>query len=369
MRRIEVISEGYFLSDPDERGALPRNCRVVLLPDGTLVASVVFHLGIGTGVSYTRAFRSRHGGGKWEHLGLMCDGSGSRKGYSERLNVSRAPDGKLLALGMLWEKPAPGTTYYDRHTGGAADTDLVFSVSSDEGLTWNPPRSIPMCYPEPPEVGGVICSTRAGKWLAPFAPWLDRQGQNAHQGKAAVMISEDEGKSWPLSAEFMDDPSGRWAFQEVWVEELSDGRILGTAFARDMVSGQDQPVQYSLSADGGETFSPNRSTGLAGQTTSTRALEDGRVVCVYNRRHQNPGVGFAVARPDESGFNVEFDALAWSAWSGFRGDDGDTQAMYWADFSFGEPCVVRFADGSFYLAFWCHEKERCGSRYVHLRLV
>jgi hypothetical protein len=165
----------------------------------------------------------------------------------------------------------------------------------------------------------------------------------------------------------MDDPSGKIAFQEVWVEELSDGRILGTAFARDMESGQDQPIQYSISSDGGETFIPNRSTGLTGQSTGVRALNDGRVVCVYNKRHDKPGVGFVIARPDEHSFNVEFDALAWSARSGFRNEVGDPQAMYWIDYSFGEPCVEFLPDGSFYVAFWCQEKSIQGSRYVRLR--
>jgi hypothetical protein len=56
-----------------------------------------------------------------------------------------------------------------------------------------------------------------------------------------------------------------------------------------------------------------------GQAVAMRGLQGGCVAVVYNRRHENPGVGFAMARPDHQGFNLEFDGLAWSAQSGFRG--------------------------------------------------
>ncbi len=367
MGKIEVLSEGYFLSQPDENGAYPRHCQIVRLGGDSLIASVGFHVEIGTGHSYSRIFRSDDRGKSWQDQGAMWDWRSS--GKSGRLNVSRGHNGRLLGLGMLWDTPAAGETYYDRQTGGAAHTDLIFSVSDNEGVSWDPPRTIPMCYPEPPEVGGVICATRQGDWLAPFAPWLDLTGENANQGKAAVMISHDQGESWPDYAEFMEDPSGKIAYQEVWVEEMADGRVLGIAYARDMEAGEDLPIQYSISRDGGKSFCSNRSTGLIGQTTGVHSLQDGRVACAFNRRYGNPpGVGFAIARPDETDFHVEFEDILWKAVAGFREEDEDTEAMYWADFSFGEPRVETFSDGSFHVGFWCHEKKIHGSRYCHFRL-
>jgi len=368
-RKIDVISEGYFLTQPDEKGGCPRNCRITLLPNNTLVVSVIFNLGVGTGLIYSRVFSSKDFGKTWKSLGMMCDWSKSEKEYSERLNISRTPHGKLLALGMLYETPAAGTTYYARETGGAADTSLFFTTSDDEGITWSQPQIIAMCYPEPPEVGGVICATRQGRWLAPFAPWLDRHGSWPNRGKAAVMISYDRGKTWTSSAAFLSDPSGTVRFQEVWVEELSDGRVVGIGWQQERSGDRDYPNAYSISLDGGESFGPTLSTGLMGQAVAMRALEGGRVAVVYNRRHENPGVGLAIARPDHRGFNVEFDGLAWSAQSGFRGEVKDEEAIFWADFSFGEPAVEVLPDGSFFVVFWCHEKNVQGSRYCHVRLV
>jgi hypothetical protein len=183
------------------------------------------------------------------------------------------------------------------------------------------------------------------------------------------MISYDEGKTWPGCVPFLLDTTGKARYQEVWVEELSDGRVLGIGWQQERTGERDFPNAYSISLDGGESFGPTLSTGLTGQSVGVRALEGGRVAVVYNRRHDNPGVGFAIARPDETGFNVEFDGLAWSATSGFRGDINDPQAIFWADFSFGEPAVEVLPDGSFFVVFWCHQKDVQGSRYCHLRLV
>ena len=70
-------------------------------------------------------------------------------------------------------------------------------------------------------------------------------------------------------------------------EEERD-RVLAVAWKHDPQAGENLPTPYTISNDGGLTFSPPRPTGLRGQTCKLLRLRDGRILSVY-RRDDHPG--------------------------------------------------------------------------------
>jgi hypothetical protein len=369
MKTIEMIAEGAIWKEPDGSGYGPKNARVALLPNGTLLASVIFTLGGGRGIQRTYTLRSRDLGRSWENLGPIFDWPRGEAGRFERVNFSRSRNGHVLGLGMGWEIPAPGVRYYDPDTGRTLDTDLFFITSADEGETWSEAKTFALAYPEPPECGGVICEVRSGAWLAPYAPWLDRNSRNANQGKAAVTISTDRGESWRTHAQVLQGPAN-WAFQEVWTEELSNGNVLTTSWVRDMAAAKNLDLYYSLSDDGGLTWSSTVSTGLSGGPMATRALANGRAACIWAKREcEEPGLAFAIAKPDIGSFNLEFQTLVWRTGSGTRDLGYDKKELYWMDASFGEPAIETFPDGSFFAVFWYQDRDGSQTRFCHFRVA
>jgi hypothetical protein len=104
-----------------------------------------------------------------------------------------------------------------------------------------------------------------------------------------------------------------------------------------------------------------------GQSIALTALPEGRVLLTYNRRkHGEPGICIARARPEASSFGLEADGIAWRAKTATqRGSSADHSG--WTDFSFGEPSLTLLPDGTWILLFWCIQPDGAGIRYVKLR--
>jgi hypothetical protein len=131
--------------------------------------------------------------------------------------------------------------------------------------------------------------------------------------------------------------------------------------------GRDYPNAYAISADGGQRWSPTRSTGIMGQSTGLAALPDGRALFIYNqRKHGEIGVWMAVVNPTADDFGIQSNEIVWRAAAPTQsGSSGNLTA--WTDFSFGEPSVTPLPDGTLLVALWCVEPSGRGIRYVKLR--
>ena len=370
--RIDVVSEGYVfdgkrVTEGLNAAVMPR---AVLTSSGVLVVSAAITRGVGKNDYHGVFFRSADMGKTWQMVDPTSKWSSTWQSYAYYLSVSRGPNGTLLAYGAATPVTSPDEFVANEKTGGMLDNELVFSLSHDEGLNWTEPCVIPRPYDVPAEAPGPICATRVGRWVAPSSPWLNWEGKNPYAGRALAILSEDQGRTWPRHVHFLQDPDGPTHFQEQWIIELSDGRLLGTSWRRDWGAAKDYPNPYSLSYDSGLSFGPTLSTGLMGQSMGTRAWDDGQVICVYNRRYENPGVGLAIARPDDKEFHVEIDGMAWRAASGTRGELTDLgKGAEYLDFSFGEPAAEVLPDGSIYVVFWCIEAKAQGIRYSRVKVT
>ena len=195
----------------------------------------------------------------------------------------------------------PGEPLWSEATQGLKQNELIWAISTDGGASWSDPQPIAKPTVGSVEAAGPICVTRSGRWLAVYSPYNSFDPQLVvPRNQVVILRSDDEGQSWQHTA-MLRFPQPGAGGAESWVAELSDGRLVGTAWNVDLSAKTEFPNVFALSCDGGISWSPTRSTGVMGQSTALCAYRAGRVLFVYNqRRHGEPGVWLAVARPTEA---------------------------------------------------------------------
>lgn len=311
--------------------------------------------------------RSKDGGRTWSEPVSMWPHR--EKTHSIFGAISRAPNGDLFYFGSSYAIDTPGETFWSDATQGLKQNDLIWSRSTDDGKKWSEPRVIPMPIPGAAEAPGAMVVTRKGRWICCYAPYNTFDPKVVvDRNQIVALFSDDQGKTWKHNS-MIRFPEKHQTGAEAWVMELADGRLVGTTWHMDQKTGQDHPNAYAVSNDGGNTWSPTRSTGIMGQSTGLGALPDGRALFIYNqRKHGEVGVWLAVAKPTERDFGVECNEIVWRAQtktqSGTSGKHNE-----WQDFSFGEPSVTLLPDKTLLVTLWCVQPSGQGIRYVKLKMM
>lgn len=212
--------------------------------------------------------------------------------------------------------------------------------------------------------------TAKGRWVAPFSPYNTFDARlHVDRQQVVVVYSDDEGALWRHSSmmRFKEAESGG---AEAWVTQVSDGRLLGTAWHTDL-SEEDRelPNTFALSADEGATWSATASTGILGNTTALTPLDDDRAAFVHVRRRSEEPIGIyvAIVRPSTTNFGLEHCECVWSQEHATQSRD-DASHDNWLDFNFGEPCLTALPDGTHLLVFWYLDDTGGGIRYLRLCL-
>ena len=310
--------------------------------------------------------RSTDGGETWTLEGPLWPRS-RHPHTSATCRISLMPNGELIGIGALFDRSNPdvGLTNHENH--GFVPTELMLMRSGDNGHTWQGPTIL-----EPPligpafEIGATLQALDDDTWAIPCATWKGWDGQAPSGMKAVLLISHDQGHTWPEYTDVMD----RWAEEIIHWESklvrLADGRLLSVAWAHNLKTAQDLPNQYVLSSDHGRTFSPPRSTGIMGQTCTPFALPDGRLLCVY-RRCDRPGLWAQLAHLDGDRWINDSETPLWGTTAeGLKRDDSKNAVQNMSILRFGFPCGLVLPGGDVYFVFWCYEECVSNIRWFRL---
>ena len=368
MHRLEVIDEGFVIRLPDcatgETGATA-GPRAAVTKTGEVVCTYMVQSALGVNDFVPMITRSSDNGSSWEegrpiwpHLSASLSLFGS---------ISRAPGGRLFIYGASTSIEVPGELFWSSEVQGMKQNALFWADSHDGGETWSDPQTIPLPIPGAAEAPGTLCVTRRGGWVACYAPYntLDRN-LVVDRGQVVCIRSDDEGQSWRHTSmhRFSETDAGG---AEAWVIELADGRLLGTSWHVDHLEKVDYPNAWSVSDDGGQSWSPTRSTGVKGQSTALAPLSDGTVLFVYNqRKHDEVGVWLAHVCPSGSDFGILSNQIVWRAGTATQSDTSGGHSQ-WEDFAFGEPAVTILPNNDLLVVFWCVQPEGRGIGFVRLR--
>lgn len=372
--------------------------RVVRLRD-ELVCTYMQSSNLGINDFVPMLMRSGDGGRTWQPQGQVFPSHADR--FSLFMNLSRAHSGELFLFGTRTVVERPGEPNWSEATQGLKENQLAWSRSSDGGRTWLPPRAFALPFPGSAELPGPLCviardrkpaaggpagdeafkgisPTGAGaadagreRWIGVYAPYNTFDPSlKVDRDQLVAVISDDAGQTWrgTVAMQFDEPDSGA---AEAWIIELSDGRLLSTCWHTCVTPGAGNPPRtnkYALSTDGGETWSPTRSTGTLGHTTSLLALPGGGAVFCYVQRQADrpPGIHLAEMHPTPQNPGILADDLVWRAGRATAGG-GPAEHSDWQQYTFGEPSLAVLPDGQLLLVYWYQEGDHSGIRWLRLK--
>lgn len=342
---------------------------VAVLPDGEMVATLMRGEAFEAVNNRVYVARSSDQGTTWTIEGLLASDIDG-KPISESARITATTDGELIALlhrhdrtGHLEEGLANSQTL------GFVPTDFALARSTDGGCSWSQPESI-----DPPLVGPSfelccpITILNDGRWLLPTSTWRGWDGELPNGDRMIAFVSEDQGRTWPQYMTVMHHERDEMMYWESKIIELSDGALLAVAWVYDNAESCDLPNHYTLSRDGGKTWTKPKSTGLTGQTMTPLLLADGRILCVYRRMDQ-PGLWCQIAHLEgDEWYNDDAQPL-WGNQSGGLTATGESMADNFKALKFGAPCLTPLPGGGIHLAFWCYEDCMSVIRWFKFQVV
>ncbi len=364
---IEILGSSLIYANPkphlrSRQGAFPT---VVRLRDGSLLASYMVGEAFESADGHTELSRSTDDGASWEMLGPMPRTPAAHP-TSESGRLSVAHDGTVLCYVPRFDRSDPEKSIGNAETNGLIECDLGLYRSTDDGKTWSDIELIDPGVPGPYEVASPIRVLSDGRWLAIFSTWRAWDGTRRTPERTMALVSADEGRTWGPRITLFEDPEDLTCFWETRVIELNDGRLLTLCWAHDHRTAKDLPNQFAISTDG-LTFSERRSTGLPGQTCSPIDVGDGKLLCVYNHRYDDPGVRAALVEYSDNGDWPVVDQITlWGQSAPTARAASVVGSMN--QFRFGYPTVMHLSGRDYLVAFWCMENSQLVCRSTRIRL-
>ena len=363
--KYKIIAEGFVSQrKTGTNTSLAAGSRCVATKNGELICTFVAQTATGGNDFKPMISRSKDGGLTWSEATLIWPALQDK--FSIFGSISAAPTGDLFFYGMRTPIDYPGEKAWSEISNGLKQNELVWTRSSDYGVTWGSFTVIPMPVPGSAEAAGAMCLTRSGDMVCCYAVinTADPNLKVAHN-QVLCLVSRDQGKTWQHSAMLQfesEDDLGA----ESWVVELSDGRLLGIGWH---IRGDiPQTNKYALSSDAGATWSRTLSSGIFGQSTALAPLANAQALFIYNQRKQGDiGVWLALVNPTVDSLGVLLNKRIWAAEIASRGA-ATADFKDWTSFAFGEPSVTPLADGTILVTLWALQPSGNGIRYIKLQI-
>lgn len=285
MRTIECTDSGSIYKNPlphvySKHAYFPSTA---VLPKGEMVAAYSIGQAFESIDLHTHLSRSLDGGKTWAQEGRVLPDTEGRT-TSDCCRISLSPKGELVAFLIRHDRSRSNQGLTNPQNLGFVETELLLLRSTDRGKTWNGPEVIDPPITSPSfEMNSPIIFLDDGRWLLPTSTWRGWNGECPNGMKMVAFVSYDEGKTWPEYMDVMADTENQRIFWESRVLQLSDGRLLATAWTHDEKNGTDRENSYTVSNREGNAFGAVHSTGIKGQTLSPYLLEDGSILSVYRR--------------------------------------------------------------------------------------
>jgi len=340
---------------------------IAQMSDGKFVVTMT--IGHGRDSADIRCYRviSWDEGETWSQPERIFEPDETKHPVSAGIRMSKVTDGTLVGFVNLLNRSDPDVPTTNPDNGGALPREHAIIRSSD-GELWSP-----LEFFQPPldwhyfgEPSPVLALS-ADRWLLPSLTRPNWQGNCPYGRKSFVMVSEDQGKTWPRSSDVFDLWSKQIATWEQKQTRLSDGRILAVTWAFDTVKKENVPILYTFSEDQGESYGAPVQSPLRGQTCTPLALSDNRILCVY-RRIDKKGLWAHLAQVRGSEWVGTAEQCLWGSDRAAIAGGADSSPRHHHALQFGFPQLIPLERRNYFIVFWAVEDGLSVIRSVRLQI-
>lgn len=140
--------------------------------------------------------------------------------------------------------------------------------------------------------------------------------------------------------------------------ELSNGRLLAAHQMGVAFESVDGTTCLSESLDGGKTFSAPIDTGILGQSTGIVVLDGNKILTIHALRRDTdePGVYACIGEILNGKYTLLSRELVWKPNTPMTRINNFAEIF--AFIKFGQPGVIRLADGSIMITLWLCEEGK-----------
>lgn len=360
-------------AEPGSRRANLTFPSVVVLADGTLLATLRSGPEKDTPEDRIEFYRSADGGQSWSgpDFPFSSPSVGGKAGSLKLCYLTELAPGRLLAAAMWVDRTSyPGQPLFNAQTEGCLPMAILLADSTDGGASWSDWRQVPM--PDdigPPSLTSPILKLADGRLAMSIEtnkPYLDA---SKWQQRAVYFHSVDDGQTWSAPVTVAEDPSGRIFNWDLRAAVAPDGRVASFAWTYDSATASYLDIHRRLSADGGESWSAPEPIGVADQAAHPAILPNGNIVLAFVDRFGSKSIRARFAPSVDAPFDAANEVVVYTHGQGeaASGATGDMLASMdlW---SFGLPYAEALPDGDVLVLYYAGEPAALDVRWARLAI-
>lgn len=372
---MRVVGSGYVF---DARGEPTprRSCAftaISRLADGTLLATFRRGSDRESPDGHVCVYASTDDGRSWEE---RYDGAGhttwdGRPGEEKTLLIAETGPGELTGASLWVDRSGPPRPFVNPVTQGLLPMRVGHATSRDGGRTWTDRRAIDMRpHPGASPTGPLL--HLPGALAQPYEHWKEFDDPAPGRPAALLRLSTDGGATWPEHATVAADPANaRFYWDQRLATEPETGRLVAMFWTHDPAAGRDLDVHITWGSPDGRHWGVPRGTGLPGQHCQPIPLGNGRLVAVYARRRDPPGIRAVLSRDFGATWDTDGEIAVYE--SGAGTESGTTGAReigdYWDDmitWRFGHPRGVALPSGEIVVVYYAGDDLTKSVRWARL---
>ncbi len=323
--------------------------------DGTLLAAFAIGQAFESVDSTACIAKSTDGGKSWSTPRAMLDLKGEENKLTDYAKLTALPDGRIVAMGYTYLRDDPTLPIGNPENGGVLDDFVFYALSKDGGETFGEMNKIACAWGPHVEASAPITVLKDGSWITPITGFPDWEGKMHGALCGRALVSHDEGRTWNDDTVCMDFSPRQVTCYEQRMCQLASGTVVCIGWNEDVTTGERLANHYTLSFDGGKSWTAPESTGVKGQASSVCAIGGERLLALHavRRDTDRPGIYAYVIDLSEGKWRVVDEAVVWEPKTPIMKDT--KMAEIFSFLKFGQPGAVLLSDGDVMMSHWFAE--------------